>query len=84
MLSLVGNSGGYSRIAVCRLLTAVEALAAGRGLWGLRASVAAAHRFSSSMYRALEHRLSNWHMRVVARWHGGLPRPRIALCLLHK
>ena len=59
MLSLGGDSGGYSRISVCSILTAVASPAVECGLQGLRASAAAACKFSSSIHQALELRLSN-------------------------
>ena len=58
MLSPGGDTGGYSRIAVCSNLTAVASPAVECGLQGLKASVAAARRFSSSIHQALELRFS--------------------------
>ena len=41
--------GGYSLAVVGRLLITMVSLVAGHRLWGMRASVVAAHRFSYSL-----------------------------------
>ena len=56
--SLVAASGGYSLVVVCWLLIAVTSLV-GHRLWGMWASVVAAHGLSSRGFQALEHRLSS-------------------------
>ena len=45
--SLVAESGGYSLVAVCRLLIVMASLVGEHGLQGMRASAVAAHRLSS-------------------------------------
>ena len=47
-LSLVAESGGYSLVAVCGLLTVVASRVVEHRLWGLRASVVAAPGLSST------------------------------------
>ena len=58
---LVAASGGYSLVAVGRLLTEVASLVEHR-LWGLQATVIAAHGLSSCSSQALEHRLNSCGM----------------------
>ena len=41
--SIVGAGGGYSRVAMCRLLIALASLLVEQGLQGTQPSVAAAH-----------------------------------------
>ena len=44
--SLIMESGGYSPVSVCRLLTAVASLVAELGLQSMQASVVVVHRLS--------------------------------------
>ena len=46
--SLIMESGGYSPVSVCRLLTAVASLVAELGLQSMQASVVVVHRLSCS------------------------------------
>ena len=52
--SLLGGNGGYSLVAVCRLLIAVASLVEEGGLQGMQASVAVARGFNSCGSRALK------------------------------
>ena len=56
---VVVESGGYSLIAVCGLLTALASLAVDLGLQGTRASVLAARGLSSCGLQALKHKLNS-------------------------
>ena len=58
-LSLVAASGGYSFVAVRRLLIAVASLCGGARALGVWASVVAVLGLSGCGLRALEHRLSS-------------------------
>ena len=49
---------GYSRVAVCRLLTVAAPLAAEHRLSGMRTSVVVAHGLRSCGSETLEHRLN--------------------------
>ena len=68
-LFLVAESGGYSLVVVCRLLTAVASPVKEQGLWGLWASAVAAHELSSCSSWALGHKLNS--CATVDLWHAG-------------
>ena len=57
--SLAEMSGGYSPVAVCRVLIGVSSRVAELGLKGVKASVVAAQGLSSCGSWALEHRLNS-------------------------
>ena len=75
--SSAAASGGYSPVAVCRLLRAVASLAEGHRLQGEPASGAVARWLSSHGSRALEHRF------ICSAASGIFPDQGSNRCLLH-